>query len=417
MLVNKKFTISLVVCALLFSLVTVSSAWAGTIFAVSSSYTDVSTAVNAANSGDTVIVPAGNSTWSSTLDINKALTLQGNGIGSTVITSNGITLIKVSVNGNEAFDLSGFTLDVSGTGDLLKIINFSSTTPLSSLRIHNNRFLNADEAIYTEGLVFGLVDNNQFDNNDGDFRILGAGSTSWNLYPIVANYGTANYLYIEDNVSTNFYSSGIVSGEGARWIYRYNSIDGVNTSPGDRFFDMHGDTRNRGVVAVEIYENDITNVGGRIGFDQRGGGFIAFNNNIPGGGWGARFVPAEANDGCTNSGGCDGSPGGDQVQDTYFWSNGVQIIESDPYGNLEEKTSWWDDYNNTPEYFTKGVFASRPVSPADGDCYWATDTRTLYRSVGDNNWTLIYQPYTYPHPMATNDSPAIKSPTNLRIKE
>src|SRR5438105_12488809 len=48
-------------------------------------FKDVQSAVNSANDGDTVIVPGGTDTWSSTLTIRKNITLQGNGVGKTVI--------------------------------------------------------------------------------------------------------------------------------------------------------------------------------------------------------------------------------------------------------------------------------------------------------------------------------------------
>ena len=56
--------------------------------ALSPSYTDVNNAVASAASGDTVNVPAGTATWSSTLAIGtKAISLIGAGAGSTVITT------------------------------------------------------------------------------------------------------------------------------------------------------------------------------------------------------------------------------------------------------------------------------------------------------------------------------------------
>ena len=58
---------------------------ATTITAGSPSRIDVITAVSSAVNGDTVIIPAGTSTWTSGLTINKAITLQGNGIGNTII--------------------------------------------------------------------------------------------------------------------------------------------------------------------------------------------------------------------------------------------------------------------------------------------------------------------------------------------
>src|SRR3989304_7316481 len=58
----------------------ISDVYAETIYATSCSFGDVQTAVNAASSGDTVVVPAGSCTWSSvlTLSSTKAIILQGN---------------------------------------------------------------------------------------------------------------------------------------------------------------------------------------------------------------------------------------------------------------------------------------------------------------------------------------------------
>jgi len=55
--------------------------------AASASFSDVSAAISAAPSGDTVLVPAGSATWSDQLVITKGIQLIGAGIGQTVITS------------------------------------------------------------------------------------------------------------------------------------------------------------------------------------------------------------------------------------------------------------------------------------------------------------------------------------------
>jgi len=62
---------------------------ASTINAASSSYSDVAAAVSAASAGDTVIIPAGTSTWSSTLSITKSVYLVGSGTNSTHLISAG----------------------------------------------------------------------------------------------------------------------------------------------------------------------------------------------------------------------------------------------------------------------------------------------------------------------------------------
>ncbi|MGZ3748923.1 MAG: hypothetical protein ACXWRE_15715, partial [Pseudobdellovibrionaceae bacterium] len=60
---------------------------AATIAAASCSYADVSSAISAAAKGDTVNVPAGSCTWSSTLLINKGISLIGGNGGVTKITA------------------------------------------------------------------------------------------------------------------------------------------------------------------------------------------------------------------------------------------------------------------------------------------------------------------------------------------
>ena len=69
--------------AALFSAINVEAA---TRNAASCSRTDVGNAVNSAADGDTIVIPAGTCTWTTSLAItNKILTLQGAGPNSTVI--------------------------------------------------------------------------------------------------------------------------------------------------------------------------------------------------------------------------------------------------------------------------------------------------------------------------------------------
>src|SRR5438045_2334012 len=56
-----------------------------TITAASPSLANVATAISSAADGDTVVIPSGTATWTSGLAIKKAITLQGKGIGSTII--------------------------------------------------------------------------------------------------------------------------------------------------------------------------------------------------------------------------------------------------------------------------------------------------------------------------------------------
>src|SRR5213075_25756 len=55
------------------------------IAAASVGYDKVAAAINQAEQGDTVTVPAGTATWTKPLVVNKAITLQGAGIGKTIV--------------------------------------------------------------------------------------------------------------------------------------------------------------------------------------------------------------------------------------------------------------------------------------------------------------------------------------------
>ena len=78
------FLLSFVLVSALF-IVSPEPAHAATITAPTCNQTDVQNAINAAVDGDTVMIPAGMCNWVSTLTINKAITLQGAGIGNTII--------------------------------------------------------------------------------------------------------------------------------------------------------------------------------------------------------------------------------------------------------------------------------------------------------------------------------------------
>ncbi len=64
-----------------------------------------------------------------------------------------------------------------------------------------------------------------------------------------------------------------------------------------------------------------------------------------------------------------------------------------------------------------GLLSARPAICTPKVAYWATDTNTLYQCTAVNTWMSYYQPYTYPHPLISNQgsgtSPA--APTNLAV--
>ncbi|MFP4017559.1 MAG: LamG-like jellyroll fold domain-containing protein, partial [Halanaerobiales bacterium] len=249
----------------------------GVIHAASCSYQDVSAAVAAADPGETVRVPAGEAVWEKRLELGKSIRLIGAGIDRTTLI-NGIQsdgtndyIIKITPENPEEdpfIEVAGFTLDANKEGGAVSISSTDDEYPYYNFRVHHNKIMNGYDtgqsymAVRVKGNCFGLIDHNILLNNLRDFKLYGDDKNSWDKFPGVDNIGSRNYLYIENNKSERYISFPgqeftVTSGEGSRWVFRYNQLD--LTVRGFGTFDAHGNTNNNGVVAHEIYENTIVN--------------------------------------------------------------------------------------------------------------------------------------------------------------
>ena len=94
--------------------------------AASSSKSNVEAAIASASDGDVVFVPAGNSTWSSRVTVNKAITIFGAGIGNTIITDFGFDV----ADGTNNWRISHFEFinsSVAGTNPIINVGAFHSS--------------------------------------------------------------------------------------------------------------------------------------------------------------------------------------------------------------------------------------------------------------------------------------------------
>lgn len=266
-------------------------AQAADINAASCSQADVQAAINTAVSGDRVLVPAcGITSWTITVSIpSTAITLQGNGIGSTNIlcdlTSSCLTL---NLPGTGKTRITGFTLDGNGltrtgTNALINIVGHG----FNSFRIDHNRFLNAKARLLTyqgDGQdVSGVIDNNTFENAGlatQGYTLLcagvvgsGSGSAPENIaFDRALGLGTNDNIFLETNtfIWTGTWVDGPgTAGGGCRYVFRYNTIQGSEI--GNHGADSGG---RRGVINAEIYNNTMTNV---PGFNQR---FAHFRSGV-----------------------------------------------------------------------------------------------------------------------------------------
>ena len=183
MVITRKFLILLAASSFILC-TSVAEIYADTHTAASCSYSDVSNAISAASSGDTVLIPSGSCTWSSSLSITKGVYLIGAGAGSTNITGGFAGwLIQYSpsdYSANHPFRVSGFTFDGNGLGSGIRL-NYHATnlTIQTKVRIDNNLFNDfGTQAIVNNGMR-GVIDNNTFTNTDYPIRNVSGPSELW----------------------------------------------------------------------------------------------------------------------------------------------------------------------------------------------------------------------------------------------
>jgi hypothetical protein len=419
---------------------------AATLAAANCSYAAVSSAVASAAQGDTVTVPGGSCTWSSTLQINKGISLIGAGVGSTVITKGTSILIKYvpsNANANALIRISGFTFDHAGSGGTGLDMSSGNTLVLQTkMRIDNNRFQNIalgssqDHYMMFAGMR-GVVDSNQFGrvfypmrapfspNPDG-------GKASWENHEGVVFGKADNNLFFEDNVFEELTDpSGPIVMDcqtGERYAFRYNTFNLAQSAY--PFFDMHGNQASDFYACMggEIYGNKLIGGGGTF-LDQRGGRAFVFNNSTSAS---MSFQIREEFDD-NNTPVVSGWQYPQHVSGSYYWGNRVGASGSLLQAFINDDCSQCQKNGLAAgvDFFTDssspgvgaGAPQNRPATCRPGQGYWATNqsvgdlsgmvgakpaspiSGTLYRCTANGAWDGGASPLPYPHPLRSGSSP------------
>jgi hypothetical protein len=269
-------------------------AQAATVSAASCSSSNVQSAINSAATGDVVVVPAGNCSWSSTVNWSgRGITLQGAGVNLTNITDNGTSGAALSIGGASAsafVTVTGFTF-IKSSDHVNGIVQISGSQDSVGFRFHHNRILIATAGSRGIGVesVYGVIDHVTFDvtapggsiqsvavwgSNDGS----DGGFTPW-MRPLTL--GTNKAVYIED--STFNYSSqdedSVDAYGGARLVIRHTTFNNITVG----FHGMDSGDR-RSVFSYEIYENTFTNNSPLTlrGATLRGGTGVIYSNTYGG---------------------------------------------------------------------------------------------------------------------------------------
>jgi hypothetical protein len=280
-----------------------------TIKALTPSFVDVQLAISSAIDGDTVTIPAGAATWTSTLTITKGITLMGQtttdpvagtAVDNTIIQENvtraagGVPLIQVSSVAGKAYRISGLTFKPLATAT-----NYNGMIRLGgssqSVRLDHCHFatLPAQSSyVAIMGAACGVADHNvmEFGSSGGmqSFWIThdswGGGVNGDGAFSAPTAFGSSQFFFIEDNYihsgSSNQASEFLVCTDdihGARWVFRHNHCYNIE-------IQTHGteDGRYRGGRAVEVYGNDFHNSWGHGFGGVRTGCYIQHDNTYAG---------------------------------------------------------------------------------------------------------------------------------------
>ena len=440
---------------------------AQTITAASCNASDVQAAITSAGRNGTVNVPAGSCTWSSPVTITTGLTLNGAGVGSTVITSSGGSqLLSISpdttaISASSNIKITGFEFNgggASGADVFIAIQGASGITgsvPYRYYIIANNKFENGNTTSSNgviqaggngNGQLRGVIANNTFTNTNEPMRLFSNNDTGESSNPVfnIPTYGDENQMFFETN-TINFTGSyaganpgWIEVGQGAREVIRYNTYNFANATTPTEIWDIHGfqnwngtvNSGQTGTMEVEAYGNTITNGGQYRWIDFRGSWGLFFDNIFTG-----TTNPDNELYGMSSPGSCGNQISPlptnyiPQVNNAYSFNLTVNGTESDLVMNasgdptncsVTQNSNWWNyDATCTASACATGV--GRGTTAPTGTCttgvgYWVASTPgattsssviqngTFYKCTATNTWTLYYKPFTYPHPLL-NSSP------------
>jgi hypothetical protein len=266
-------------------------AGATTINASSASQSDVTAAIASAADGDTVTIPSGTATWTRTLSVTKAITIQGAGVGVTII-KDGVQsgqLIAWSLAAGFASRLTGIEFQDGGRLNTANapsgIIHVDgNNTDGSRFRFDHCKWGDLKGYFVTD-TVIGVIDHNEILTGNRTRQWLYPYGSRWNggnngdgSWAAPANYGSGDFLFIEDNTFICSSPSQIIDVlAGGRITFRHNIMRGGIT--GNHGTESGG--RMRSSRAMDIYSNLIDNLNvTKFVAGNRGGSELFHDNTI-----------------------------------------------------------------------------------------------------------------------------------------
>jgi hypothetical protein len=382
---------------------------AATISAASCSNIDVQVAVDAAVTDDIVTIPAGDCTWTTRVNVSKAITLRGAGVGQTILRNGTNVMLSIIIPPKGTVNVSDITFDLMSrdTGSNGAIEMLARGNNLVGFRFHHFEMLNQFERgfyIFMDGYeVGGLIDHGRITSKGSKWiSIEGTGPEEHQPFTRALELGTNKFIFIEDNQIENISQDAQIDGwndayTGARYVYRFNTHTGCPAETGHHGADSGFA---RGTHSFEIYNNTFAHTLNcryrtrTIHF--RSGTGVVFNNTWTGSGYDQNMELANyrSNENHPPWGRCDG---------TSPWD-----------GNVPGQNGWpcLDQIGRVFGPTTGGANVSEPLyewnnktNGKDSDLYAETLNHNTALHVKENrdffNDTVRpgYTSYTYPHPL------------------
>ena len=242
----------------------------GTVYHSDGSAASVQGLHNAALNGDTITIPAGTFNWATKVTISKSITLQGAGVGNTIIKDavNGTQLIQVGLVANNLTRITGIEFQNGGRtsvgaapGGIIRVDG--SNTNGSQFRFDHCKWTDLN-GYFVTNTVIGVIDHNTVTVGNKVLEWIYPYGSNWNgrtygdgSWTDPANYGSPLFLFIEDNTFTNTRTTvqgTLTDGfNGARFVVRHNVIN--NLVIGNHGTESPG--RGRSSRAYEAYNNQI----------------------------------------------------------------------------------------------------------------------------------------------------------------
>ena len=408
------FRVALVVSALLISFFPKSS-HSATISCVTCSRDDVQAAINTANDGDTIDIPAGRCAWNGPVSIpdTKGITLRGAGVDQTIIIDNAGSssyVLFISTTGGKQVRVTGLTFDGNAVdkSGLQGIVHIEGSC--QNFRIDHIKFTNLrDRAIVIAAKgeeLYGVIDHCSFEApynaSVQGIAILGAGPQDGSAWERPLTLGTSKAVYVEDcifNWATPA-DTALDAYGGARFVFRHNDVIGTHLS-------THGcDSGNyRSTFSFEVYDNTFNEngAGNQRLFHFRGGTGVVFNNTATGNYQGFVLSNYRSCGSYGIWGRCDGNNPFDGNEDDTGYPCLDQIGRTTNQ-SLSPLYEWRNTING------KDV----DISVDTGMCPEMANHIKEGRDYYDDIQMPGYTPYVYPHPLTQSAGSIPPPPGNLK---